>query len=58
MTDLSAGKSLHQPGGSPPDGPELEPGALRHGGEERRWLVLGTFLYADAVAQVRRGRQA
>ena len=39
MTDLSAGKSLHQPGGSPPDGPELEPGALRHGGEERRWLL-------------------
>jgi hypothetical protein len=24
----------------------------------RRWVVLGTFLFADAVAQVRRGRQA
>jgi hypothetical protein len=26
--------------------------------EARRWVVLGTFLFADAVDQVRRGRQA
>ena len=39
MTDHSAGEASHQPGGSPPGSPGLEPGALRHGGEERRWLL-------------------